>query len=227
MKYSRSIGNKGFFNLSYFFRNSTNTMQRVTQRENPVDPDKTEPGTLYTTTINIGSQYTMGLNLHATYRPVKWWNTTLSMNYYYNQKDIPERDDYIRSSNDFSLRWRNSFNISHTGTRVQFGIRYSAPRTTLQGTSSGSFTADLGASQDFLKDRLSLSIRVQDLFNTMASRGTTYGTDFVLFNNNTATSRIVNFSLSYRFAEMKFKDKRMKGLQDGGELPSLNTESGD
>ena len=226
LKYSRSIGNKGFFNLSYFFRNSTNTMQRVTQRENPVDPDKTEAGTLYTTTINIGSQYTMGLNLHASYRPVKWWSTTLNMNYYYNQKDIPDRDDYIRSSNDFSLRWRNSFNISRTGTRLQFGLRYSAPRATLQGSSSGSFTADAGASQDFLKERLSLSIRVQDLFNTMASRGTTYGTDFVLFNNNSVTSRIVNFSLSYRFAEMKFKDKRLKGLQGGGDLPSLNAEAG-
>lgn len=226
LKYSRSIGNKGFFNLSYFFRNSTNTMQRVTQRENPVDPDKTEAGTLYTTTINIGSQYTMGLNLHASYRPVKWWSTTLNMNYYYNQKDIPDRDDYIRSSNDFSLRWRNSFNISRTGTRLQFGLRYSAPRATLQGSSSGSFTADAGASQDFLKERLSLSIRVQDLFNTMASRGTTYETDFVLFNNNSVTSRIVNFSLSYRFAEMKFKDKRLKGLQGGGDLPSLNAEAG-
>ena len=60
----------------------------------------------------------------------------------------------------------------------------------------------------------------------MASRGTTYGTDFVLFNNNSVTSRIVNFSLSYRFAEMKFKDKRLKGLQGGGDLPSLNAEAG-
>lgn len=225
LKYTRQIASNGFFNLSYFFRNSTNTMQRVTQRVNPVDPDKTEPGTLYTTTINIGSQYTMGLNLYASYRPVKWWNTTLNMNYYYNQKDIPDRDDYVRSSNDFSVRWRNSFNISRSGTRIQFGMRYSAPRATLQGSSAASFTADAGASQDFLKKKLSLSIRVQDLFNTMASRNNTYGTDFVLFNTNTMTSRVVNFSLSYRFAEMKFKDKRLKGTQENSELPSLHSDS--
>ena len=225
LKYTRQIANNGFFNLSYFFRNSTNTMQRVTQRTNPVDPDKTEIGTLYTTTINIGSQYTMGLNLYASYRPVKWWNTTLNMNYYYNHKDIPDRDDYVRASNDFSVRWRNSFNIPRAGTRIQFGMRYSAPRTTLQGSSSANFTADAGISQDLLKKKLNLGVRVQDLFNSMASRSDTYGRDFVLFNNNTMTSRVVNFSISYRFAEMKFKDKRLKGTQSDGELPSLQSES--
>ena len=147
------------------------------------------------------------------------------MNYYYNQKDIPDKDDYVRSSNDFSLRWRNSFNVSRTGTRVQFGMRYSAPRSTLQGSSSAMFTADAGASQDFLKKKLTLSIRVQDLFNSMSFRGNTYGTDFVMFNNNTMTSRVVNFNVAYRFAEMKFKDKRLKGAQNTGELPSLNPDS--
>lgn len=227
LQYNRRL-NKGYFNLSYFFRNSTDMMQRVTQRENPVDPEKTEPGTLYTTTINIGSQYTMGLNMYASYRLFKWWNSTLGLNYYYNQKDIPDRDDYVRSSNDFSLRWRNNFNISRSGTRIQFGMRYSAPRATLQGSSSAMFTADAGISQDFMKKKLNVNIRVQDLFNSMSFRGNTYGQDFVMFNNNTMTSRVVNFGISYKFAEMKFKDKRLKGVQDGGELPSVSSsESGD
>ena len=76
-----------------------------------------------------------------------------------------------------------------------------------------------------MKKKLNLGVRVQDLFNSMASRSDTYGRDFVLFNNNTMTSRVVNFSISYRFAEMKFKDKRLKGTQSDGELPSLQSES--
>ena len=223
LKYSRQLNN-GFFNLASFFRNSTDMMQRVTQRENPVDPDKTEPGTLYTTTINIGSQYTLGLNLYASYRFFKWWNSALMLDYYYQHKDIPERDDYVRASNDFSARLRNSFNLSKAGTRIQFNLRYRAPSATLQGTSSAMFTADAGISQDFLKKRLSASINVQDLFNSMSFRGNTYGQDFVLFNNNTMDTRIVRFSLAYKFAEMKFKDKRLKGAKDG-ERPDSDAEN--
>ena len=88
LKYSRSIGNKGFFNLSYFFRNSTNTIQRVTQRENPVDPDNTEPWSLYSQIINNGSQNTIRMNHHDSYRPYNWWSTTLIFIHNYNLNHI-------------------------------------------------------------------------------------------------------------------------------------------
>ena len=38
-----------------------------------------------------------------------------------------------------------------------------------------------------------------------------------MFNNNHMNRQVVSFTLSYRISEIKFKDKRAKGLGGGGE----------
>ena len=113
---------------------------------------------------------------------------------------------------------QNNFNIPKAGTRIRIGMRYSAPRATIQGSSNGMFSADAGVSQEMLKKKLTLSVRVSDIFNTISRRANTIGDDFVMFNNNTMDTRILNFSIAYRFAEMKFKDKRLKNMDEREEL---------
>lgn len=115
------------------FRNSTDDIQRVTTRQDPTDPEKPESDVLYTTSMNAGSQYSIGSNAGASYRLFKWWNINGELNYYYRDRNIPEKEDYVKSSNEFSARMRSSFNIPKAGTRIQFGMRYSAPRASAPG----------------------------------------------------------------------------------------------
>lgn len=217
-QYNRRLGNKGFIWVSGFFRNSTDDIQRVTTRQDPTDPEKPESDVLYTTSMNAGSQYSIGSNAGASYRLFKWWNINGELNYYYRDRNIPGKENYIKSSNEFSARMQNNFNIPKAGTRIRIGMRYSAPRATIQGSSNGMFSADAGVSQEMLKKKLTLSVRVSDIFNTISRRANTIGDDFVMFNNNTMDTRILNFSIAYRFAEMKFKDKRLKNMDEREEL---------
>ncbi|MBQ1968233.1 MAG: TonB-dependent receptor [Flavobacteriales bacterium] len=214
-RYNKRLSNKGFLGLNVSYRNSTDQVERITTRVDPTDPTKPEGDVLYTTSANIGSSYNISAGLMFSYRPFKFWNISFNAQYVYRETDIPDRTNYIKSAGQYSLRLNNNFSIPETKTRIQFRLNYNGPRTQLQGKSEATLVASMGVSQNFLKDKLNASIRVNDLFNSMRSNSNTYGDDYVMFNNNRMNRQVVSFTVSYRISEIKFKDKRAKGLGGG------------
>lgn len=183
------MGNKGFIWVSGFFRNSTDDIQRVTTRQDPTDPEKPESDVLYTTSMNAGSQYSIGSNAGASYRLFKWWNINGELNYYYRDRNIPEKEDYVKSSNEFSARMRSSFNIPEA--RDKDTVRNALQRTEsiAPGIVQRNVQRRCWRIAEMLKKKLTLSVRVSDIFNTISRRANTIGDDFVMFNNNTMDTR--------------------------------------
>ena len=218
LRYNKRLSNnKGFLGANVSYRDSKDQVERITTRIDPTDPTKPEGDVLYTTSANVGSSFSISTGLMFSYRPFKFWNIGFNAQYVYRETDIPERTDYIRCAGQYSLRLNNNFSIPATKTRIQFRLNYNGPRTQLQGKSDAMLIASMGVSQNFLKDKLNASIRVNDLFNSMKTKSNTYGADYVMFNNNHMNRQVVSFTLSYRISEIKFKDKRAKGLGGGGE----------
>ena len=83
-------------------------------------------------------------------------------------------------------------------TRLQLNTIYVGPTVTAQGEREGMWGMNLSARQDFLKKKLSATVQVRDIFDTMNYNFTSGGLNFNSTQLRDRESQIVLFTLSYR-----------------------------
>ena len=95
----------------------------------------------------------------------------------------------------------------------QLSANYRSPRVVAQGTTSHSYSIDLGLRHTFLNKQLALALNVRDLLDSRARRNTTWGDGFWQFSENRWHSRTVSLTLTYNFGN----NRQRRG--DRGEMP--------
>ena len=98
----------------------------------------------------------------------------------------------------------------------QISARYRSPRVVAQGTTSHSYSIDLGLRHTFLNKQLALALNVRDLLDSRARRNTTWGEGFWQFSENRWHSRTVSLTLTYNFGNQKGRRRPDRGDFDGG-----------
>ncbi|MEM7104041.1 MAG: TonB-dependent receptor [Bacteroidota bacterium] len=102
---------------------------------------------------------------------------------------------------------------------LQLTGRYRSGRALAQGTSEPFYVMGAAFRQSLLDRRLNLSVSTRDLFNTMQFEFTTEGTNFTQTGSRRWSSRVVFFSVSYRFGEMQ-RMRRNNRSRDAGNRDS-------
>lgn len=175
------------------------------------------------TFINLGKRHEAGVEVvikNRLFKDVLVLTTT--GNFYYNRMDeahyIPsingeELDEItIPMQNIFagSVRLTAQFMFTKTFTG-QLSGRYRSPRVVAQGTSSHSYSIDVGLRKTFLDRRLAIALNVRDLLNSRARKNTTWGDGFWQYQDNRWNSRTISLNITYNFGNGNNDKKRQQG----------------
>jgi hypothetical protein len=173
---------------------------------------------ILSTPINLATEYRFGFEFTMNFSPYKWWKLNSNFNFFRNES----KGDYTYTSFDDEIITQNFDNTAYSWfTRLtskvtlpykiewQTNFTYNGPQNNAQGRSRGIAAANLALSKDILKDKGTLSLNVQDVFNSRKRIFETYipGT-LNSYSEMQWRVRSVNFSFTYRFNRKKSERDR-------------------
>ncbi len=175
--------------------------------------------TMEITTMNLAKSSNLGMEFVAKNRLFKILNLTTTLNLYYNKINESEYASIynlalitkIPEKELFSWNVKSMANvILGKNTFLQLTGDYSAPRLVAQGKESASYAVDLGLRQTLMNKNLSLNLMVRDVFNTRKRSSITYGEGFYQRSENYFMGRMIGFTATYNFGNMKPKQSQKK-----------------
>lgn len=158
---------KGFVSVETYYKQTNNAINQTLIKDPETNLIKISPD-------NLDRNFSYGMNFSTNLSLVKWFSVYASANIYsFNVSgDIVSADiDTKRINSDFVLN--SNFNFKK-GTRFQLTGFYNAPKLTSQGEQSEMYGINMALRQDFLKKKLAVSLRVNDVFSTMKFRFNSY-----------------------------------------------------
>ncbi|WP_298396672.1 TonB-dependent receptor [Flavobacterium sp.] len=182
--------------------------------------------------INLATEYRAGFEFTLNYTPYKWWKLNSNFNFFrvetqgdftytnFQNTQVTQNFDNIASS--WSTRLTSKITLPKK-IDWQTNATYNGPQNNAQGRSLGVFAMNLAFSKDVLKDKGTVSLNVNDVFN---SRKRIMETNIPNLINSYAEmqwrERQVTLSFTYRFNKPKNeRDRQPKRNQDndGGDFP--------
>ena len=177
------------------------------------------------TFTNFSSSENTGIEVVIKDQIGKILNATTTFNFFNNKVNGDNVSAELQSSNtNWTLRSNFSFRLG-TSTSFQLTGMYMSPAKQPQGSFKGMSGVDGGVRQDFLKGKLTLSINVNDIFNTRKMVIYNVGSGFEFDSWRKRETRVANFTLSYRFGStdnnlfQKKKQNRQPEIQ-----PDMNPD---
>jgi len=185
-------------------------------------------GVMKNTYLNVSTRQELGVEVVAKNRLFgELLQLTTSANFYWNNiaevhqtiihqgTEIPVN---LAGQNIFagSVRINAQFLFTKNFSGQITGM-YRSPRVVAQGTTSHSYSLDIGLRHTFLNKQLALALNVRDLLDSRARRNTTWGDGFWQFSENRWHSRSISLTLTYNFGnQMGRRRGRPDGDFDGG-----------
>jgi outer membrane receptor protein involved in Fe transport len=183
---------KVMVNPSLYFQRTSDFILFYTYRDS-------ERSTFYTIPVNLDHENRYGFELSATYDPVKWLQLNGELNIY----GFQQYGTYAGENFDYSNATWNA----RLGARVKFfhGFVFQArsnfigEQQNAQSRTQSLYYVDLGLSRNLLKDKLTITFDVTNVFDSRKYKILTKGDNFTfnrVNNNNAARYRL---SVAYRF----------------------------
>ncbi len=205
--------------------------------DDPSDPSK---GVMKNTYFNISTRQELGIEVVAKNRLFgELLQLTTSANFYWNNvsavnqtilhqgKEIPIN---LPGQNIFagSVRLNAQFLFTKNFSG-QISANYRSPRVVAQGTTSHSYSIDLGLRHTFLNKQLALALNVRDLLDSRARRNSTWGDGFWQFSENRWHSRTISLTVTYNFGNQQGKRRKPDSseMNGGGDDFDDSGNSGD
>jgi len=204
--------------------------ERAVQNYKYIDTDDNDPSksVMKNTYFNVGSRQELGVELVAKNRLFgELLQLTTSANFYWN--NISAVNDMIYHQGDtiaVNLAGQNIFagsvriNAQFLFTKNftgQISANYRSPRVVAQGTTSHSYSIDIGLRHTFLNKQLALALNVRDLLDSRARRNTTWGDGFWQFSENRWHSRSISLTVTYNFGNQQGRRRQgERGDMNGG-----------
>jgi outer membrane receptor protein involved in Fe transport len=188
----------------------------------------------YSSPINLSKELRFGFEFNINYTPYKWWRINSNFNFFRNETQGDYTFTYVNNENETIVDYQNFDNSAYSwSTRVnskislpwkidwQLNGTYNAPQNRAQGRSRGVASANTALSKDILKDKATIALNVQDIFNSRKMKNETK----IPFRQNSYSEmqwreRQINLSFTYRFnmnKNDKQKQQRDQQQDNGGE----------
>jgi hypothetical protein len=166
------------------------------------------------TYLNVARRQELGVELVAKNRLFgELLQLTTSANFYWNNiAAVDETMYHLGDTIPVHLAGQNIFagsvriNAQFLFTKNfsgQITGAYRSPRVVAQGTTSHSYSIDIGLRHTFLNKQLALALNVRDLLDSRARRNITWGEGFWQFSENRWHSRSISLTLTYNFGNQQ------------------------
>ncbi len=179
--------------------------QDVIKRLQRVDSDS--PGITITQAENLDFKRNYGVEFTYAFFPNKKWRLNGDLNMYHSLSKGSfrhEGKEVFVGGGSFSLDSKVSSRYSiREKLNTQVMLSYSAPRTTTQGLNRATTALDLAAGFDFLKKNGTITLSVNDLFNSRRRSSFSEDESFYSEDNFLWQSRTVLLSFHYRINQRK------------------------
>lgn len=176
------------------------------------------------TPVNLATEYRFGFEFTLNYNPYKWWKLNGNFNFFRNELDgsytytdannVEVLQDLSNTAYSWFTRVSSKVTLPY-GIDWQTNATYNAPQNTSQGRSEGILSANLAFSKDILKDKATIALNVNDVFN---SRKRISDTNIPLQLNSHSEmqwrERQINLSFTYRFNKSKNEREKQQKRDD-------------
>jgi outer membrane receptor protein involved in Fe transport len=193
---------------SLFYRRKYDGMTAVTRALND--------STLLTTRENLATDQSAGVELLLGVNAGSIFSTNASGSGFYEVIDASNLGFGAKKS---TVTWSGTLNGNLTlasGTMLQLNSTYRSSRLTPQGKYLASVVFNVGARQELLNDKLSLTLTVSDVFKTL-NRKMELDTPWLKESVTTSRdSRVAYLGVSYRFGRPPKKAKEKSLEYDNG-----------
>lgn len=207
--------------VSLFYRNTNNGVEDISYRlsEDPEYKDQiVDSLVLLNKPFNISKSSNYGLEVVGTLNPTTWLRTNANVSFY-RAVNNPLPEFGIEGSDRFSwtARLNMTFNVWKDGSFQLIG-NYNSPRREVQELDEARYFADASFRQDLFKKKLSVSLRLTDIFNTRSWDETTFGRDFTTVSSRRHESRVLYLGLQYQINNFNRKSNRDNGNGEDMEM---------
>jgi len=189
--------NASFVSLEGYYRHTQDLMTRI----QTLGTD----GIMYHTMANMNNDYSLGSELMINYEIKPGMRLVASGTLYnYWLKGEINGLNVDQQSTNFDGKLNFDMKLTNT-TRMQLMGVYRGPTVSAQGSRDGMYFANASIKQDMLKNRLSATLQIQDIFGTMKFSGSSYGPNFENQFKFKRESQIVQLTLSYKINNFSSK----------------------
>jgi len=182
-------------NPSIYFQRTTNLFETLIKTNND--------NVLISQTVNSGEENRIGAELVSTYSPYKWWRLSGEINYY----SFTQRGLYNINDNTWFTRLNSRFKFSKLSFQTSFNYR--GANQSGQTYSESQYWANLAMSHDFLGDRATLTMNVNNVFNSRDNKRFIQGENYTVNQSNIWSGRRISATLTYRFNRKKSDKDRI------------------
>lgn len=195
-----------------------------------VDGEDTRTPVTLTTPINLAKEYRFGFEFNINYNPYRWWRINSNFNFYRNETKgdytftyedangdlITDYQDFNRTAYSWTTRINSKVTLPWK-IDWQLNGNFEAPQNTPQGRRRATAAANTSISKDILKDKATIALNVQDIFNSRKWKNETYiPGELRSYGEMQWRERQITLSFTYRF-NMQKNEKQREQQQDNGE----------
>lgn len=162
--------------------------------------------------VNLATEYRYGIEFNLSYNPFKWWRMNGNLNVFqqstrgdYSYIDF-EGNNIMQNFDNDTFTWTARFNNKMTlpgKIDWQTNVTYRGPQTTAQGKIKDETNVNMALAKDILKDKATISVNVQDLFNSRKRRMETFLPQANTYSEMQWRERTINVAFTYRFNQKK------------------------
>ncbi len=155
--------------------------------------------------INLGTEDRLGFELNTTYSPFKWWFLSNDINAFrFDQNGLFQ-------VTDFAWFTKANSRIKRGKWSIQNGFNFTGARKSGQVADRAIFFADMAVGREFLKEKASLTLRGDNIFNTRVYRYTVSAAEYTLNSENRPFGVRVTLTFNYKLNRTKSDRDRLPG----------------
>ena len=204
--YSRKI-NKTTLSGAVFYRMINDEISQIVQQ------DSQRPEHILLTYDNVGDNDSYGVELSGSFEPFSFWDLNANFNLYGQNLQGYIGTTYIEKENSYyRLQANNTFKITKQFRMQVFGM-YQSEVSELQFVLKDRFFMNIGARYSFWDNKASLSLNLNDVFDTQVQEFTTTKPTPQIGKLKDET-RNLYLGFSYRFGGGKNKALERKQRED-------------
>jgi len=170
------------------------------------------------TPINLASNKQIGLELNANFTQSKNWRLNGSLNFY-ESETLGEYMGITYDSKNLTWSGRLSNNLKlFSSVDWQTSFRYRAPQKTAVSERKASLYSNTAFSKDLSKDKITLTFKVNDIFETGKWRIESFNENYKSYSeSNWRGGRTLELNLIYRFNQKKKQSRNSGDYNDYSE----------
>ena len=206
-------------NGSIYFRKSTGEFTFITEStgESILVNGNLVP-VIRRTPINLASNSQTGVEFNVNYTQSKLWRVRGNINFF--ESDLKgEYNGVVYDSKNFS--WSgglNNYLKIFSSVDWQTSLSYRAPQKTAVSNRKARISSNTALSKDLMKDKLTLTFKVNDIFETQKWRIESFNENYRSYSESSwRGGRNFELNLIYRFNQKKSDRKRSNNYENYGE----------